>query len=627
MVKNQQAAQIANEGEEIEQAILQNIQDLLSRLNISKIYFIDDAINQDTGKATFKGLIEGIIADGKLDELKAINLTGIDFTQDGAVLLDHIDEVWDNVKHSKQLRYFEKAYTITGKPEAIRDLNVSNNLKDFFAEAQIEFLTPNEWDEKVDEILGGIADGNRLMVIFDQDLKLAQGRYADNGVQGEQLILELKQKNLSDKLVVALLTHTVTDYEGELPKRAEICNRIEGLNVSDFFVLAKVRLEKHALFGDGIKKVCLNTYCEDVKSKTIEIIQKAQKETIAQLKTFDTYDFDHTVFKSSLGEGVWEPDTLLRITDIIFKDKIRALMISGDYVPTVNTSICSAKEISKIEFPIEDTVNPYKERFKLRHQEIYEKEVLLNKLRRPIDNGDIFLVTDGEKVKRKYILVAQECDLMVRGGQIDKGTRGSRIATLLEIETFTSENLFKDIERKYLKDIEKKAFQSHYYADKFKLEYFEEGTNKVGIVHFSKAKTIDLNVLDLIVFNEAGEAKIDLNNPSYNADYHNFAWQSRFEIVKDEFTAKAELLTKQLAVIDATEDGDVKNSLKLSISHLLSFVDKLGIQINFSQNVFDFGLKRVSRVRLPKSKYILDRYYSHLARIAELHDFAHQHSV
>ncbi len=627
MAENKQVAQAVNGNEEIDLAILQNIQDLLSKSNINKIYFIDDAINQDTGKATFKGLIGGIIAEGKLDDLKAITLTGIDFTQDEAVLLDHIDEVWDNVKHAKQLKYFEKAYTITGKPEAIRDLNVSNNLKDFFAEAQIEFLTPNEWDEKADEILGGIADGNRAMIVFDQDLKLAQGRYADNGIQGEQLILELKKKNLAEKIVVALLTHTITDYEGELPKRAEICERIEGLNITDFFVLAKIRLEKHAMFGDGIKKVCLNTFCEDVKSQTIDIIQKAQEETIAKLKTFDTYDFDHTVFKSSLGEGVWEPDTLLRITDIIFKDKIRALMISGDYVPAVNTSICAAKEISKIEFPVEDAVNPYKETFKLRHQEIYENEELLNKLRRPIDNGDIFLVTGGEKAKRKYILVAQECDLMVRGGNTDKGTRGSRIATLLEIETFTSENLFKSIERKYSKDIERKAFLSHYYADKFKLEYFEEGTNKVGIVHFSKAKTIDLNVLDLIVFNEMGEAKIDLNNPSYNRSYHNFAWQSRFEIVKDEFTAKAESITKQLAAIDAVGDEDIKNSLKLSISHLLSFVERLGIQINFSQNVFDFGLKRISRVRLPKSKYILDKYYSHLARIAEPHDFAHKHSA
>ena len=98
------------------------------------------------------------------------------------------------------------------------------------------------------------------------------------------------------------------------------------------------------MFADGLKKVCLNTFCENIKDQTIEILKAAQEETIRQLKKFDTSDFDLTIFKSSHTEGVWEPETLLRITDIIFNDEVRKLIISKNYMASTNPVICAANE-------------------------------------------------------------------------------------------------------------------------------------------------------------------------------------------------------------------------------------------------------------------------------------------
>ena len=134
-----------HEQDDIKPVILENIQVLLSQLNVSKVYFIDDAINQDTGKETFKGIVQEIVFAGKINKLREIKLSGIDFDTDETVLLEHIDMVWDELKPGKQLRFFEKVYTITDKPLAINDLNVSNNLKEFFNTGQIVFLTPNDW--------------------------------------------------------------------------------------------------------------------------------------------------------------------------------------------------------------------------------------------------------------------------------------------------------------------------------------------------------------------------------------------------------------------------------------------------------------------------------------------------
>jgi hypothetical protein len=622
-------AQQINPGDDhdnIGHLLLGSIRQILLKLSIKKVYFVDDAINlSTTDKATFIGLVQSIITSGDIEKLREINIqNAIDFNTDNAVLIDHINEVWDNIKPAKQLKYYKKAYTVLGQPEAINDLNVSSHLKDFFYDGILECLTPTEWDEKCPAIIEGIEDGQRVLVLFDQDLKLAQGRFSEQGIQGEDLILELKTRNIPNKVIIALFTHTITEYEEELPKRQEICDRIHALTAIDFFVLAKSRLEKHELFADGLKKTCLNTFCEKIKIATIEILKTAQENTINKLLQFDTYDFDHTVFKSSFTEGLWEPETLLRITDVIFKDEVRTLMKDQGYVPSVNSSIYAARDISNIEFNIsnENVGRPYSEKYKLRYQEIYESEALLNQLRRPIDNGDIFIVTDGEGQNKKYILVAQECDLMIRSEGVSKGKRGARSATLLEIGTFTEQQLYNDIKRLYEGQIEKKKFSNHFYADKFKLDYFEHGTTKTGIAFFSKTITIDLNILDLIVFNETGEAVLDLADPAFDENFHNFAWRNRFKIISEEFTKEAEILNSLYLALEVIEDANVRKEVQLKINRLFSFISKTGIQINYNNGKFNFGIKRISRLRLPKSKNLLDRYYQHLSRFAELHDFA-----
>ena len=147
-------------------------------------------------------------------------------------------------------------------------------------------------------------------------------------------------------------------------------------------------------------------------------------------------------------------------------------MITNNYLASTNPDICAATELSKVEFNIEEYVNPYSERLKLRHQEIYEAGELINSLRKPIDNGDIFTITEGEKKGKKFILVAQECDLMVRG---EDGKRGARIAILLEIETYSEKKLLKEINDKYEKDSKKRKFNNHFFADRYKLDYLNLG--------------------------------------------------------------------------------------------------------------------------------------------------------
>ena len=317
--------------EEVKATILKNIQELLNLQSITKVYFIDDAINQHTGKESFKVIIQSIITAGNLQELQALN-GEIDFNSEETVLFDHIDQIWENLEANKQIEYLEQAHKIDGKPEAILDLNVSSVLKTFFEGGQIVFLTPNEWDEKHQEIISAVGEQNRIIVIFDQDLKLASGRFSDQNIQGEHLISELKQK-AGAKVLMALLTHTITDYEQELPKRSEICGR-GNLIASDFFVLAKVRLIQPEMFADGIKKILINRHIEAIKVHTVDLIKKSHEIAIKKIEDFDTYDFDATILKTSLKDGVWEPETIIRIADIVFENELKNLMVNTNYIPS-----------------------------------------------------------------------------------------------------------------------------------------------------------------------------------------------------------------------------------------------------------------------------------------------------
>ncbi len=612
-----------NAADEITSILLESISGILSKLNIQKVYFVDDAVNLPTDKGTFIGLVNSLIQKGRIEDLRQIQLqSALNFNQDETILAEHINKVWDEIKPRKQEQYYKKAYELLGQPQAINDSNVSNHVKEFFADGILECLTPPEWVNQRDEIIAAIPEGNRILILFDQDLKLAGAEFIS--VRGEDLILEIKNRNVADKIISTLFTHTTTEISNELIDRQTICNNGKGLIEGDFFLLSKSRLDKHDLFTDGIKKACLNTFCEIIKSRTIAVIEEAQKRTIDRLKAFDTYDFDHTVFKSSYAEGVWEPETLLRITDVIYKDYVKELINEGHYISEVNEKICSAKEVSDIDIKIDNKViEPYSVKFELRHQELYEGEKHLNQLRRPIDNGDIFLVTNGDKRGKQFVLVAQECDMMVRG---ESGDRGSRTAIFLEINRLTSDQLYAEMKKKYEVEINRKRFKNHFFADKFQLEYYDKGKDTNGLVHFKKDLVIDLNVLDLIVFNETGEAVLDLNAPTYDKRFHNLAWQKRYELIKSDFeqyATKMDLFNASLDLAFATTNNeDQRNAIKLHLQHPFSFLEKIGIQVNYGHNKFNFGIKRIARIRMPKSKHLLDRYYQHLSRFAELHDFA-----
>ena len=482
-----------------------------------------------------------------------------------------------------------------------------------FPDGLLVSVSPQEWDEVKDTIDQNIGRSGKVLVFFDQDLRGAGGKFLVT--KGENLIKEIKEKPFRNRIICTLLTHLIPNTGGELLYRQTVLTHFDGqLKKGDFFALTKVRIDDNALLSDGVKKVLLNKFCEFIKDKSIRIMKTAYGKVVSDIKNMDTYDFDHTVLRSSYEEGVWEAETLFRISRNLYDLEVKKLMIAKSYPARVNKQIKQAKAISDIRFRIGTNIEPYTEKYKLRSHDIYEPGSVIGPLHLPLENGDIFEVTTG-KHSGKYILVAQECDLMMRTNPL--GTRSAKLATLLPITSYNTEALRLEMIKHFNKFVKK----NHFLSNRFQLDYFNYGTNDIGIVNLGSAIIADLDVLDLVVFNPNGNAQMNIES-NFNINLVSTSWEHRYyklhQKYKDEATLQKSLINELPKVL-----GQFRDKFKSKIYSKISTVKDLGPLVTFDNvATFSFGIKRIMRLKPVGAKYLLDRYYKHLSRVAEQHDFA-----
>jgi hypothetical protein len=505
----------------------------------------------------------------------------------------------------------EKVFAISKEDEDFqKDIKAKNKIEEYFPE-DITFhkLTPTEWNARKDDILQSLPAESKTLLLFDNIFKHSPGLLANK--EGLDFIIEVTASAHIEKVICGLLTHTV-EKENELSERKRICNE-KHIPIERFLILSKKRSERALQFADGIKKALLNTSCELIKKATMDLIKKAQESTLKKLEDLDAYAFDHIIINSSFTEGVWEPETIFRINNFLFNDNAKdEILRDGNYRENVNKELETARGIGRIN--VSD--RSYDDHLSLRNQELYEGGNLINKLNSPIQTGDIFQCDQGVQ-KGKYILVTQQCDLMVRS---DTGERKSTYGTLLKIDEVTESALEKDIQRYLRKDV----LRPHYFSDKFKLPYFDgiPADIKVGIVDFNRSILVDMTVLDLAVFNPEGECKIDFNNLPTLATQLQSSWRKRLNSLVNAFKQIMEQLEAAKPALDGINQDETKAKLWISLMPTISFVDKLGVSPSYDNKIFDFGIKRIKRFREPNSTILLNKYTKHLSRDAEEHDFA-----
>lgn len=595
----------------------EELHQLLALANVSGIYIVDDAIGD--GSVTYEhffGLLKKVATTTGLAALDAL-ADDLDFEENEPVLEQYSAELWRKASPATQLQYVRQLcdLTPTGEDEDLAtNLDIARVLDqlredEHLRQYELISLSPDQWEAQLSTIADRVPAGRRALVLFDQRLERAAGRFITT--LGIDLVAEIAASARREVFLTGILTYTVTDEGQELDERARLIAE-RSLTASDVFVLTKKRLEHLPRFVDGIKKLLLNEPCERIKVQAITLSRDAQAATENILMALDTYDFNHTVLQSSSTEGIWAPETLFRIIDIIYKDEVKRLMLERNLVPELNTLLQQATELSQVVVPA-PAAPAYTRRYNLRRQEIYAAGNLVNGLFKPIENGDIFEVTEG-KGKGLYVLLAQPCDLMIRGD----GSRSAQVGSLLKIKTITKQDLETILREQLHKAGERKLHDFNFWKTRGVIEYIDNDPQTIGLVSLTGTQVVNLDVLDLAMFSSTGEVALDIAASSPTA-LHMGLTRRLTKLKAQHEKLHQHILACQLALQPVK--GTWPKDLTQGLLPKLSLYDKLG-QATLNGTTFTFGMRRIKALREPYAKNLLDKYTRHLARPGDLHDFA-----
>lgn len=475
---------------------------------------------------------------------------------------------------------------------------------------EIEFLhfSLGDWKERKQETIDKTPTVPTL-ILFDQDFRNEGG--AEN--EGQKLVADLERRIKDHEDVklgtfYGILTNTVS-VDQEHTRRTEIVTD-EKLDAGRFVLISKQSLRDGAgLLPERLRPVLLSPLfahlMEEVGAAVVDAQEKARKRAIE----IPPEDLEQMVLQSSTQEGVWPPDTLLRILETLQRETVRkSLREEGNLLGVAERVEAVAKVVlpdlppasregeeesrSTEDELVEDKPS---ERVpvaaKISNEEIYESAEHLNGLHLPINLGDLFKNTETGDV---YVLIAQPCNLMVR----EEGKRAFEPSHMLLAKVSTGTVAHKT---------EFKLFE---------LPYFDKETGESHFVRLSGPKVVRTLILDASVLAQDGQSRLDLmsDEPVALLPY----WKQRREKL---YRLAGELL---------------KQSEKLSedIRHETWVRDALGGSFrgdpfsltNFSpeDKLIEWGCKRIGRVRDPYARALLSRFSQYFARDAYLHDLARQ---
>lgn len=546
------------------------LRETFKKLDISKVVYVDDDFDID---------FEKILLPGNRD-LIAKEFFPTIIVKDEEIQNKQIREQWEKLDY--------KIKTEINRRILSRDDNVTEidnkAISSFFEvipQKMLYCISPYQWSEEKERLL---ENSRNTLFLFDQDLKITEGLKED----GIKIIKEITQNR---EIISALFTQTVS--KDRCMQTREKLSKKHKIPKERFFVIPKEILPNDIPYFIYLLKMTILTgdfgkFKKEVNSILTGVV-KTVKEEIDKL---GIEDFDHIMFKAPGMEGQWEPDMFFRLYSH-FQRKEYYNVAYAD--PDLQKIISKIRQVSNIPAKSVSSSIPSRA-WKIQHSELYEDSDYLNKNHLPIELGDIFEKTDSISSK-KYILLAQPCDLMIRGNGC-RARKENRFA-LLEMK-ISSEKQYKTIFEEEIA----------YFGDSPEQKWFV----KFKDVHFTRDY-----ILDLCIYNDDGIAKFESNvsvkdtiRPSLISRYTSIKNQ-----IKDEVNKGENLLGK---LITNPKNNDVNNELMEILFHDDLFRGRYKNNNNNDYTV-EYNCKRIGRLERTRATGLLMSYTSTIQRPAYEMDF------
>jgi len=464
-----------NNPQTVEQA-QEAVDTVLATLQITRVVCVDDAYEDEPS------VEEVVVAAGSLDPetlQRALPEIGSTVPADQDVVNQQIRRAWaelDEPTRSQRAEVILTAGRLRDNDAGADDLGDASILADLIGKDRLTTLSPKEWDEQCDTLLKEDRENvkQRTLFLFDRDLS-TNGGDTEGGIK---IIASLLADSATGNLICGLLTHTVTPEE-QPEKWIELSNTYS-IPRDRFLVIPKQHLSKDPiLFAQTLKLVALSPDFTELMEKTKAIIRNAASRAAIRIDGISIYDLDYIVFQVSADEGLWEPDMLFRLHALFHRLESRRLAHEGGELETIANRLRAVSHI-----PTHAEFSPPSSTWRIQRDELYESADHLNRNHLPVELGDIFAKTDSES-KKRYILLAQPCDLMVRNS-------GKRQPELTHIP---------------LAEVAPTSKRPNYAEE---LTYFGDGPNERWYVKLKQAHQVRACVLDLCAFNDDGSATIQI---------------------------------------------------------------------------------------------------------------------
>lgn len=463
-------------------------------------------------------------------------------------------------------------------------------------ETKAHLLTPQAWHAQRATLIAECSEDRRTLFLFDQDLEVNEPGLGFH--KGSDIISDMAEKEragFGTRWFCGMLTHTVE--KGEEVASWRKLEKSEKLDLRFFMPIAKATLDDAPAFYGAVYRTLINTYCETMKSLAADAFNTALEDALERFSDLDPIDFEHMIVKSSETEGVSELETLIRVYGIIQKDQVKTQILQQASVSEFSAAARTVKDIADIGRELSATSQ---ERLhKLRWEELYESDELVNRYNDPLRNGDVFEIGEGAELKL-WVLIAQPCDLMVRSNGERVREDNFKVAVLAPVRT-------RDLGiMTAMKD-----------GLNFSLDHYDHNGAQSAVVQLADATPANLHVLDLAVLNKDGSCQIsavadpDLSLPSKS-------WEKRDGRLRTHFAK----VTRHIEEARRAHKDVVASLLAAAIVPRASPKKGFAKYGTYDKGAYSYPIRRSCRIRDPLATSLLSAYSRFLARDAYEHDYS-----
>ncbi|HXA18958.1 MAG TPA: hypothetical protein VN380_18330 [Thermoanaerobaculia bacterium] len=442
-----------------------------------------------------------------------------------------------------------------------------------FDDVAVTQVGREKWIAEKEELKRAVSA--ETVVIVDREF------YIDGAVSnlGDDILREFATPaagNVAGNLV--MLTHSFTREQAD-DATEKLAQDLQ-IDRTKFAVMSKHRTtvgspDTEEQLRRSFRVVFTQRACIELAGALVTEMESEMRTTLQQLSAESVFELDRAVFQNSLNEGASELDVIARI--FMLRQRVRAQTV-------FSTNANCKREVGRIrklrqleELPPMAERQPSTRLLEWRRDEVFDPPDRVNATRSPLVNGDIFKTGNS-----LYVLLAQDCDLVVR-------SNGSRAATEGFFIRAKHLDAGGEAARVRAGDAANQCF--------YKLPAFVD--QSTWRLDFRVWAAVNLCCLDLAVFNDDGSLSASsAMTPS--------------ELLLPGWHVKAEKVRKRLE-----QAKDIPSEYRaLSVGRLSKR------EPAFANGNLSFDYKRVGRLRPPWAVAAYAAFTAYHTRAAFDHDFA-----